>query len=128
MLQRIINFGANSGLCARLSFKIEMPKVNNQKTEDLSPAQLQRLLTVLEEHPDRQAADIMKLALYTGMRRTEMLRLKWEHIDFDRGFIRLVDPKGGKDQVIPLNNPSRQLFADHPKSNSPYVFPGKHGG
>ncbi len=127
LLLRIVNYCAADGLCSSLKFKIEMPKVNNQKTEDLSPTQLHRLLKVLEEHPDRQAANIMKLALYTGMRRSELLRLQWDHIDFERGFIRLVDPKSGRDQVIPLNDASRKVLHDHPRISSSYVFPGRKG-
>jgi integrase len=34
------------------------------------------------------------MALYTGMRRGELFKLKWDHVDFDRGFINIVDPKG----------------------------------
>jgi|GEM_PF-1368290 hypothetical protein len=37
LLQRIVNYGVKKGLCAGLVFKIEMPKVNNLKTEDLNP-------------------------------------------------------------------------------------------
>ncbi|MBW1954046.1 MAG: site-specific integrase, partial [Deltaproteobacteria bacterium] len=43
LLQRLVNFGVKKGLCAGLSFKIEMPKVDNLKTEDLTPEQLARL-------------------------------------------------------------------------------------
>ena len=40
LLRRIINFGTNKSLCSGLGFKIEMPSVNNTRTEDLSPEQL----------------------------------------------------------------------------------------
>ena len=30
---------------------------------------------------------LMLLALYTGMRRGELFKLQWTHIDFDREFI-----------------------------------------
>lgn len=69
----------------------------------------------------------MKMVLYTGMRRGELFRLKWENLDFNRGFIKIVDPKGGKDQEIPLNNANRELLQNHPRSESEYVFPGKDG-
>ena len=44
LLQRIINFGVKNGLCGGLGFKIEMPKVNNLRTEDLNPEQLANLI------------------------------------------------------------------------------------
>ena len=127
LIKRIINFGENWGVCPHLSFKIEMPKVNNQKTEDLSPTQLKSLLLVLDESKDIQAANLMKLALYTGLRRSELFRLKWNHIDFEKGFIKVYEPKGGKNQIIPLNSNARTILGKHPHSESDYVFPGRFG-
>ena len=37
------------------------------------------------------------------------------------------DPKGGPDQIIPLNDSARQLLEHHPKSKSEFVFPGRDG-
>ena len=115
-------------LCLGLQFVIELPKVNNIRTEDLNPEQLENLLMVLDQEKDIHAAAMIKLALYTGMRRGEMFRLKWQDLDFQRGFIKLVDPKGGKDSQIPMNDSALKLFRDHPRTESEYVFPGRKGG
>jgi len=127
LLQRIINFGVKKQLCQGLGFKIEMPKVNNLKTEDLTPEQLDSLLKEIGKSENIHAANMMKMALFTGVRRGEMFKLKWKHINFERGFITLVDPKGGPDQKIPMNDAARDLLNSHPKSDSPYVFPGRGG-
>ena len=105
-----------------------MPKVDNLKTEDLTPDQLARLLDVLDKSSDVQAAHLMKMALFTGMRRGELFRLKWTDIDFERGFIHLRDPKGGVDQTIPLNDAARAVLECHERTGSVYVFPGRGGG
>ena len=128
LLRRIIQYGVNAGLCQGLSFRITMPKVTNVKTEDLSSAQLVKLLKVLDSDHDIQVTNMMRLALYTGMRKGELLRLQWNHIDFEREFIRIVEPKGGKDQVIPLSSAARKILENHPKTDSSYVFPGRGGG
>ncbi len=73
-----------------------MPKVNNIKTEDLTAKQMARLLEAFENAPNLQVAHLMKMALLTGMRRGELFRLKWDDIDFGRGFINIRDPKGGR--------------------------------
>lgn len=127
LLTRIINFGVKKGLCHGLGFKVEMPKVNNLKTEDLTPEQMATLLQVLAQEPDIQAANFMKLALLTGMRRGELFKLTWNDIDFERGFIHIRDPKGRKDQKIPLNLEAKELLLNHPRSDSPFVFPGHNG-
>lgn len=128
LLQRIVNYGVKKGLCPGLGFKIEMPKVNNLKTEDLNPEQLANLMAAIEQDHDIQASNFMKMALVTGMRRSELLKLKWEHLDFDKGFIHIIQPKGGKDQTIPMNQSARDILEHHPRTNSPFVFPGRNGG
>ncbi len=127
LLKRIINFGIGKRLCQSLDFKIEMPKVDNIKTEDLSPIQIGNLLNAIDEDPDIQAGNIMKMALYTGMRAGEIFRLQWDDVDFQRGFITIRNPKGGKSQEIPLNSVARNILDTYHKTESPYVFPGKSG-
>jgi integrase len=127
LLKRIINFGVNKGLCQGLNFKIEMPKVHNLKTEDLTRGQLKRLFEAIDEDEDIQAANILRMALFTGMRRGELFKLKWEDVDFERRVIQIRNPKGGPDQKIPLNNAAREVLASHPRSGSPHKIFGRDG-
>ena len=53
-----------------------MPQVYNEKTEDLTPEQLKKLLEAIDEDIHPQAGTIMKMALFTGMRRGELFKLK----------------------------------------------------
>jgi integrase len=127
LLRRIVNFGVKKQLADGPKFTIEMPKVNNVKTEDLNPDQLAALLRAIDEEPNIEAADFMRLVLFTGMRRGELFKLQWDHVDFDRGFINIIDPKGGPSQKIPMNASARELLESHPRSDSEYVFPGRGG-
>ena len=129
LLRRSINFGIKRGLVSTIAFKIEIPKLNNQTTEDLNPEQLTKLLKVLDGDKDQTVANVMRLALFTGMRRSEILKLRWDNIDFERGFISLEDPKGGRDQVIPLNDSAKEVFDNTFRSNeNPFIFPGRKEG
>ena len=128
LFRRIANFGVEKRLCSPLLFKVEMPRVNNLKTEDLSPTELAQLLRAIDQDKDIQAANLMKMALFTGMRSGELFKLRWEDADFERGFFRLRSPKGGSDQVIPMNDGAREVLGHHPRGDSPYVFPGRSGG
>jgi integrase len=116
LLKRIVSFGVARQLCGNLNFIVETVKVDNQKTEDLNPEQLQKLLTAIDNSTDVEAKAIMRLALYTGMRRGEMFKLKWNDIDFQRGFIAIRNPKGGVSQKIPLNEQARRVLENHPKT------------
>ncbi len=126
LLKRIISFGCGHGWIAPLPFKIELPPVDNVKTEDLSQEQLRRLIAVLEANSST-AALMMRLALCTGMRRGELLKLQWSDVDFERGFIHLREPKGGRSQKIPLNSSARELLLAVPRQSG-HVFPAKDGG
>jgi len=126
LLRRIIRFGVRKQLCKGLGFEIQMPKVDNAKTEDLTNDQLKKLLEKIESDKHPLAGSMMKLALFTGMRRGEMFRLKWSDIDFHRGFINIRDPKGGRDEKIPLNDAARGLLENMEKS-SEFIFPGLRG-
>lgn len=127
IVKRICNYGFNKNLCPAIAFRIEMPDVDNQKTEDLNQDQLHRLLAAIAKDENKTVGNMMLMALYTGMRRGELFKLKWDDVDFARGFILIRDPKGGKSQSIPLNDPARQLLENHERTISAYVFPGKSG-
>lgn len=121
LLKRIIHFGAKRQLCRELPFSLEAVKVDNRTTEDLTPGQLKNLLKAIAESTDIEAANIMRMALFTGMRRGELFKLKWADIDFDRGFITIRDPKGGVSQKIPLNDQARDVLKNHPET-ADHVF------
>ena len=98
-------------------------------TEDLAPEQTKKLTEVLDAEEDQTAANVMRLALFTGMRRGEIFKLRWDDIDFRRGFITLKDPKGGPDQTIPLNDSARTVFESIKQvDGNEYVFPGRFSG
>ena len=127
LLKRIIKFGTDSGLCTGPSFAIKLPKVDNRKTEFLTADELERLLKAIEEDPHPQAGNMIKMALFTGMRRGELFKLQFRDIDFENGFITIREPKGGKSQKIPINDGTRQVLQSINKGKSPYVFAGRDG-
>ena len=129
LLRRTINYGIKRGLIPPIKFKIEIPRLNNQTTEDLLPEQVKKLIEALDADEDQTAANVMRLALFTGMRRGEIFKLRWDDIDFRRGFITLKDPKGGPDQIIPLNDSARTVFESIKQvDENEYVFPGRFSG
>jgi integrase len=135
LLRRIVNFGVKKGFCSwqdpsRLHF--EMPKLNNTKTEMLTEEERKRLIIAAKGAVNRKAGQLMLMAYYTGMRRSELFRLKWSHIDREYGFINIVGEnqegaKSNRDERIPLSQPVRDLLREIGDNGSEYVFPGKDG-
>jgi len=140
LFRRLLNYARNKELCEVPNLKIELPNVDNETTEDLTPQQVQRLLTILREGVttdkdgkpkilDQDARDAMMMALFTGMRRSEIFRLIWDDVNFHKGLISLRETKGGKRQTIPLSDVAREVLAGRRDvaMDSPYVFPGREG-
>jgi integrase len=127
ILKRLSFFAIDRRLSAGLSFRVKMPKVNNLKTEFLTEEELRRLIKAIEEDPHPYAGKLLLLALYTGLRRGEIVKLEWPDIDSERNFIRIRNPKGGQDSTIPLNDAARAVLESVPKTESPFVFPGRAG-
>jgi integrase len=65
--------------------------------------------TVIGPH----AAAAIRLLLFTGCRLREILHLKWEHVDFERGLLFLPDSKTGKKTVV-LNAPALAVLSAVP--------------
>jgi integrase len=126
LLKRISNFAKNKRLCKGIDFKVTLPKVTNVKTEFLTDEELKRLLQAIKDDINPYAGPVMLTALYTGMRKSEILRLEWHDVDVEHGFIHIRGPKGGQDQMIPLNDAAKEVFERLPRAGR-LVFPGIHG-
>lgn len=127
LLKRLIKFGTDRGLCSPPGFTIQLPKVDNRKTEFLAADEIKRLLDVIEKDTHPQAGPMMLMALYTGMRRGELFKLQWRDIDTENGFITIREPKGGKSQKVPLNDGARAVLNKIHRGKSLYVFAGREG-
>lgn len=67
---------------------------------------------------------VFRWAFYTGMRATEIGGLRWEHVDRERGLIRIERQKNNKAQTLPLVKQARRTLRHTPlpRPSSGYVF------
>jgi integrase len=66
----------------------------------------------------------IRLLALTGCRENEILSLRWDAVDFERGYLRLDDSKTGK-SVRPLGQSAAALLATIPRvDGNPHVLPG----
>jgi integrase len=74
------------------------------------------------------AVAAIRLLLFTGARKSEILALRWEHVDFALGCLRLPDSKTGA-KVVPLGAPALALLKSLPRvEGGAYVLPGERDG
>ena len=70
----------------------------------------------------------LRLLIFTGARKSEILSLTWSMVEFERALLRLPDSKTGE-KVIYLSAPALQLLAELPRiAGNPYVLPGERSG
>ncbi|MDW7997824.1 MAG: site-specific integrase [Thermodesulfovibrio sp.] len=87
----------------------------------LSKEEIQRLLSCCDEH----LYPIVVVALNTGMRKGEILNLKWQNIDFKNEIILLDKTKNDERREIPMNNTLKLLFKklySQRKLHTDYIF------
>ncbi len=134
LVRRIVNFGSAAGLCPAIVFTIEMPRKDNEVVEYLEPEEAARFMEILNDWPRQDVSRMLKLAMFTGLRRGEIFKLTDKDIDFHQGFIVLRSPKGGKTCAVPLNGIARVIIEEQlawrkeKRPDSLYVFPGQGDG
>jgi integrase len=69
---------------------------------------------------------LVKLALETAMRRSELLGLRWDHIDLERRTIFLQLTKNGTSRTVPLSTHAIQILSEIPRMIDGRVFPITH--
>ncbi len=95
----------------------------------LSPAELRRVGEVLREMEDEgvelsSAIAAVRLLILTGCRLSEIMTLRWEHVDLDGGALRLPDSKTGA-KVVHIGQPAVDaLRGIEPVPGNPWVIPG----
>jgi len=98
----------------------------------LRPDELARLMVALDEFPDQQAANIVRLLLLTGARFGEVAGARWEQFDLEAG--KWIKPgattKQKTEHEVPLSPEALELLAmlrEKADADAEYVFPGRGG-
>ena len=94
-------------------------------TRFLSREEIRRLHRELDRYAgarpsQARQADIIRLLLLTGCRKSEIVTMRWQDVDGDT--LNLADAKTGPRQVL-LSAPARAILERQPRSGSAFVFP-----
>ncbi len=70
--------------------------------------------------------DFLLMALFTGMRRGELMALRWDNVDLAARTLHLPKTKNGDPLNLPLSTYLEDLLTERKRgaNSSPYVFPG----
>lgn len=115
---------------------VEFLKENNTRVRYLTPSEEQRLLKALPY----LLWPLVVVAIHTGMRKGELLNLRWQDVDFYSKTITIRRAKAGEGRRLPMNDVVRETLMELRKQRirqgkakgrellSPYVFCATHGG
>ena len=80
--------------------KVELPKerkVFDKPKQFMEADEFKKFVDVLDnkyKSINQQAYTLLRLAAFTGMRTEEILALQWQHVDFNKGYISIVQALG----------------------------------
>lgn len=135
-LSKMLNIAvANELINKNPMWSIKKLKENNYKTRVLSIEEEKNLFEEIEKgyevigrerikktiFPYIHLKPIIICALQTGMRKSEILKLKWSNIDFEYNFIELLETKSGKARKIPISS-KLMIVLNEIQNNTEYVF------
>lgn len=104
------------------------PEVKRERY--LSPGEIARLLTALENHQQRTSCDALKFILFTGCRRGEALNARWDQFDDDLQIWTkpAATTKQRRIHRVPVSSAVTNILRARRKlTNSEYVFESKNG-
>jgi site-specific recombinase XerD len=105
---------------------LRTPKKSEALPDVLDQRELARLLQAVER--DRL---LLALFAYAGPRRSELLGLDVDDIDFERRLVHVRRAKGGRARVVPIHPALIPLFTDYLATRGPVasgpLFVGVHG-
>lgn len=106
--------------------KIKMLKEPRGRVRFLDDLERERLLAACKDSDNTCLYTIVVLALSTGARLNEIMKLRWQDIDFERNAIILHETKNGERRLIPLAGHALDTLRLHAKVRnmiSDLVFP-----
>lgn len=78
---------------------------------------------------DPFAIAAIRLLLFTGARRSEVLKAKWADVDFEAAVLHVAQPKEGKPKAIRLGPPALAVLKGLPRlEGNPHVIVGRRAG
>jgi len=106
MLKKAVEWNMVEEKVLKKLSSIKALKNNNKRLRYLTKEEIHRLLSFCDDH----LYPIVFTALNTGMRKSEILSLKWSNIDLENGYIYVEDSKSGESRTIPMNRMLLEMF------------------
>jgi integrase len=108
--------------------KVSKPALPRGRVRFLNDDERQALLEACRNSDNEYLYLVVVIALSTGMRKSEIMGLKWPDVDLQNKRITLHDTKNGERRVVPLAGHAFELLKQHDKIrriDSELLFPAR---
>ncbi len=105
--------------------EITKPSQGRARERRVTAQELTRLRDALRSSRNPLLANVIHFAIHTGMRRGEILSLRWADIDWEVRTAYLADTKNGHPRTVPLSKPAISAIPERPPeaTDADRVFP-----
>lgn len=97
-------------------------KPNKETRRNIHPEEFRILIQGIEKDKNFAFADALRFMYVTGLRRKEMVQLKWKDIHYELDYFEVKDTKGKVDARIPLNTVLERILKNRPKGPRPFNY------
>jgi integrase len=95
----------------------------------VEPDEMPALAAAIDAETSPFIRAAFRLYLLTGLRRSELLSLRWKDVDLTGRKLRLSQTKAGRSHVVPLSEPALAILRELPHLlGNPFVLPGHKPG
>jgi integrase len=95
--------------------QVKLPRIGNSRERRINPGELERLLAACETSRSRWLPAVIHLAIETGMRRSELLGMRWDDVDLEARTVLLRNTKNGLPRTVPLSTQALNVIKETPR-------------
>jgi site-specific recombinase XerD len=127
---------SNEIIVKDISLSLKTPKKEDKKREVLSTNDIEIIEKYFRERIEKFKTEnlrdiiIFYLGIKCGLRKSEIINLDWEDIDFNNSEIKIIGSKGGNDRIVYFNDVLKKILQEYKQktgSNSDAIVRGKNG-
>lgn len=106
---------------------VERPRREHKLPNVLSKEEVKKIISTTA---NKKHQTMLSLIYACGLRRSELLSLKPDDVDSNRGLLIIREAKGKKDRIVPISQKTIEMLRDYYKAYKPakWLFEGQNKG
>jgi integrase len=125
LLSSVFGWAIAAGLCESNPVIGVKSNKENQRDRFLQSDELPRFFQAVAKEENETIRDYVLMSLLTGARRSNVLAMRWQNVNFERAEWRIEETKNGTPQTITLSPEAVEILRNRkPSDDAVFVFSG----